>query len=100
MQIQITFKNLDPSDAVKTHATEKTEKLKKYFDGKIHVTWTFSTDKQDAIAHCHLLGNQMDYFGEANAEHHNLYLAIDDALSKIEKQIQRHKEKVTNHIHR
>lgn len=100
MQIQMSFKSMDPSDAVKEYAEEKTARLKKFFDGKIHVTWTFSQEKVDSVAHCHVLGNRMDYYGEARGEHHNLYAAIDESIDRIEKQIKKHKEIVTNHLHR
>jgi len=50
----------------------------------------FSEEKQDQIAHCHLTGNNMDYFGEAKTS--SLYASIDQGIVKIEKQIQKHKE--------
>jgi putative sigma-54 modulation protein len=98
MVINIAFKNIDSSEALSTYATEKTDKLKKYFNGKIHVTWTFSTEKTEFVAHCHLLGNHMDYFGEAS--HPTLQESIDDALDKIEKQVRKHKEIVKDHLHK
>jgi len=83
------------SDHLRDYATEKSERLKKYFDGNIHVTWTFSTEKERNIAHCHLVGNHMDYFGETDDE--SFTAAIDLTVEKIEKQIRKHKEIVTRH---
>src|SRR4051812_19868461 len=98
MVINMSFKQLDSSDTIRAYATEKTEKLKKYFNGKIHVTWTFSASKQDFIAHCHLVGNHMDYYGES--EKPTLQESIDDSLEKIEKQLRKHKEIVKDHLHK
>ncbi|MEK7690614.1 MAG: ribosome-associated translation inhibitor RaiA [Bdellovibrionota bacterium] len=95
MIINMSFKQLEPTEAIKAHATEKSEKLKKYFDGKIHVTWNFAVEKQSQIAHCHLVGNHMDFFGEAATE--DLYASIELAVSKLEKQLKKHKEIVTRH---
>jgi len=83
------------SDAIKVYTEEKCERLKRYFQGKISVTWNFSMEKEDRVAHCHLVGNNMDYFGEARTE--DLRASIDLALEKIEKQIKKHKEIVTSH---
>ncbi len=97
MVINISFKHMKTSDSIRDYATEKTERLKKYFDGKIHVSWTFSLEKQNHVAHCHLVGNHMDYFGETEAS--AFTEAVDLTIEKIEKQIKRHKEIVKDHLH-
>ena len=98
MILNISFKHLDATDAIKNYATDKSQKLKKYFKGKISVTWNFSIERQNQIAHCHLVGNHMDYFGEAETA--DLYASIDSAVDKIEKQLRKHKEIVKGHLHR
>ena len=95
MLIQISFKHMKSSDHLKEYANEKSERLKKYFDGKIHITWTLSVEKAGHIAHCHLVGNHMDYFGEGTEE--NMHAAIDTTIDRIEAQIRKHKEIVTKH---
>src|SRR4051812_42758147 len=98
MELKISFKQIDPSDALKAYAAEKSEKLAKYFRGRISVNWTFSVDKQLNVGHCHLIGNNMDYFGQAETE--NLYAAIDSVVEKIERQLRKHKEIVKDHLHK
>ena len=95
MNLNITFKQIDPSDFLKGFIKEKSETLTKYFDGRISVTWTISAEKQLKTAHCHLLGNSMDYFGEGSTE--DFKASVDVALDKIEKQVRKHKEIVKNH---
>ncbi len=97
MEITMTFKHLDSTEAIKMFAQEKTKRLARYFQGRVSITWSFSVEKQGQIAHVHLVGNHMDYFGEAATE--NLYRSIEGALTKIERQLKRHKEKTTNHLH-
>ncbi|MEK6578377.1 MAG: ribosome-associated translation inhibitor RaiA [Bdellovibrionota bacterium] len=98
MVLNISFKHMKTSDHIKDYTEKKSEKLKKYFKGKIHVTWSFSVEKDTMIAHCHLLGNHMDYFGEAMTE--DMEISIDRAVEKIEKQVRKHKEIVKDHLHK
>jgi putative sigma-54 modulation protein len=98
MELRISFKQIDHSDALESYAQEKSGKLAKYFRGRISVTWTFSMEKQLQVAHCHLVGNNMDYFGQAETE--DLYAAVDAAIDKIERQLRKHKEIVKDHLHR
>ena len=95
MTLHISFKNIDASDAMKTFIGDKSETLKRYFQGKIAVTWTLSVEKQSKVAHCHLVGNNMDYFGEGSTG--DFKASVDVALEKIEKQVRKHKEIVKNH---
>jgi putative sigma-54 modulation protein len=89
---------MDPSESLKEFITIKSEALKKYFHGQITVTWNLAMEKQMRIAHCHLVGQHMDYFGHSDTE--DFKASIDNALDKIEKQIRRHKEIVTHHHHK
>jgi len=90
-----TFKNIDSSDSLKTYAEEKAERFKKYFDGNVELTWTFDKQHGEFVSHCHLIGNRMDYFGEGQAT--DAYATVDLALTRLEKQIKKHKEIVTDH---
>lgn len=98
MVIKFSFKQMDSSDALKVYTEEKCEKLKKYFNGKITVNWNFSVDSLNKVAHCHLVGNHMDYFGEAMTE--DFHASVDTAVTKIERQLRKHKEIVKDHLHK
>lgn len=98
MTIQMRFKNLASSDSIKQYAKEKSENFKKYFRGRVSITWNFSIEKTQSIAHCHVVGNHIDVSGETSAE--SLRAAIDLTLEKVEKQIRKHKEIVKDHLHK
>jgi putative sigma-54 modulation protein len=98
MELHYSFKHMGPSDTLRDYAAEKSQKLAKYFDGKSNVTWSMSVEKQNRIVHCHLVGRNLDCFGEAVSE--DFYASIDLALEKIEKQLRKHKEIVKDHLHR
>lgn len=98
MDLQMSFKQMDASDAIKFYTQEKCETLTKYFQGRISVEWIFSVEKDVHIAHCHLMGNNMNYF--AQAETQEMHASVDMAIDKIERQIRKHKEVVKDHLHR
>lgn len=95
MIVDVHFKHMEASDSLRDYATEKSEKLKKYLDGKMHVTWNFVREHGEFISHCHLVGSHIDIFGEGRAD--EAYATVDMAISRIEKQVKRHKEIVTGH---
>ena len=98
MNLHIAFKQIEADDELKTYVESKSETLKRYFSGKVNVTWSLSAEKQNRIAHCHLVGNNMDYFGEGSTE--DLRASVGIALDKIEKQLRKHKEIVKDHLHK
>lgn len=93
----MTFKHIKATEKVKSYAQEKTERLNKYFNGKITVSWNFTFERDLAIAHCHVSGKDIDYFGECEAE--SLPASIDLVVEKIERQVRKHKEIVRDHLH-
>jgi putative sigma-54 modulation protein len=98
MNLNISFKQMDSSDALKELIREKSETLKKYFEGRISVNWNLTQERLNRTVRCHLLGNNMNYYSEAATE--DFKASIDEALEKIEKQIRKHKEIVKDHLHR
>lgn len=90
MILNISFRHMESSDSLKEFIELKSKILKKYFRGQISATWSLSIEKQGCIAHCHLVGNNMDYFGESTTQ--EFKSSIEIALDKIKKQVQRHKE--------
>ena len=95
MIVDVHFKHMDSSDSLRDYATDKSEKFKKYLDGKLHITWNFSREHGDFVAHCHIVGNHIDMFGEGDAD--DAYATVDMAISRLEKQLKKHKDIVTDH---
>jgi putative sigma-54 modulation protein len=98
MLVQLSFKHLEPTEALKNYAREKTGRLEKYFQGRIHVEWHFTSERQNTVARCHLRGNHMDYMADAATP--DSYASIDLAVDRIEKQLKKHKEMVKHRLHR
>ncbi len=95
MQIKISYKHIDSSPAIDEVTQKKSEKLKKYFRGKLNLNWIFTVEKQNHIAHCHLTGDHIDFYAESTTD--SLYAAIDQVVSQLDRQVRKNKELVTNH---
>lgn len=98
MNLKTSFKHVEPTESLKNYITDKSSRLNKFFDGRISVSWNITFENQAAIAHCHVVGNNMDYFGEGQAP--NFFAAVDFVIDKIERQVRKHKEQVRDHIHK
>ncbi len=97
MKITISFKHLNHTEALDQRIKEKTKKLQKFFQGNVEVHWTCYVDDTNHIADVKLLGPNFEYF--ACAKSNSLYKTIDMAVSKIEKQVSKKKERWKDHIH-
>ncbi|MEM6709990.1 MAG: ribosome-associated translation inhibitor RaiA [Pseudomonadota bacterium] len=98
MQLSITGHHLDITDSLRHYVTEKIERLERHYDNitNVHVVLTVEKLQQRAEATMHLSGAEV--FADANCE--DLYAAIDQLSHKLDRQIIRHKEKLTDHRHK
>lgn len=95
MQINITFRHVEPSDALKNYAIEKVDRLKKYFDGLVEGHVVFSQEKIRHHSEVTLQANGIRvYAKEENADFHS---ALDNVVDKLERQLVRYKEKIKRH---
>ncbi len=91
MNLNLTGRHLEITPAIRQHVMEKVGKIRNHFDGVMDVTVILSVDKlrQKAEGSVHVSGK--DLFVEADDE--NLYVAIDNMVDKLDRQIIKHKEK-------
>jgi len=97
MHINLTGHHLDLTDPLRNYVNEKLSKLERHFDHvtKLHVILGIEKHQHKAEATMHVAGGNGDLF--ANASHEDMYSAIDALASKLDRQVLRHKEKVTSH---
>jgi len=95
MQITTTFRHLDPSDALKSYAEEKLERVNKYIDEPV-VAQVFMTVEK--IRHCaEVTLTAKGITIKASEETNDMYSAIDAVVDKIERQLRRYKERIKYH---
>lgn len=97
MKIVITFKNIDHTPALDEKIRQKSEKLEKYLEGNTELHWTCSAHDECHTVELNLNGPSFHY--HATAESDNLYKTFDFAIEKMEKQLNKKKEKWKNKIH-
>lgn len=97
MQLDVTFRNIDSTSALKRYAQEKVERVKKYVDRPMeaHVVLFAQRHHMHADIQIHVHQSELVLRGKANEE--DMYASIDLAMDKIERQLRRYKEKLKNH---
>ncbi len=95
MQTSVTFKNLDPSDHLKSYVGDKLDRFDKLLDNPAEANVVLAVEKFRHIAEINLAGDRLSIIGKE--ETNDMYSAIDMALDKLEKQIKKNKEKIREH---
>jgi putative sigma-54 modulation protein len=96
MQTQFVFRHMDSSDAVRNYAEERLTKIKRYFSDPLKVSCVFSVEKINHIAQFDVtLRNGLTLHSSEQTE--SMYSSIDLALAKMERQVRRYKDRITNH---
>jgi putative sigma-54 modulation protein len=95
MQLNITFRHVEPSDALKAYVVEKVDRLKKYFDGLVEGHVILSLEKIRHTAEVILQANGIRV--NAREETADFYSAVDNVAEKLERQLVRYKEKLKRH---
>ncbi len=95
MQISITGHHLDVTDSLKSYVETKFQKLERHFDHvtDVHVILGVEKLNQKAEATVHISGAKL--FAEDHQE--DMYAAIDSLVDKLDRQVKKHKEKISNH---
>ncbi len=94
MQTSVTFKNLDPSDHLKSYVSNKLNKFDKLLDNPAEASVVLSVEKIRHTAEITITGDRLNINGRE--ETGDMYSAIDMALDKMEKQIKKSKQKMKN----
>ena len=88
MQINVTFRHVDPTPALRGHAEEKLERMvKKYLHRPVDAHVILSVSKERHTAEITLQADHVTMF--AKEETTDLYAAIDLAVEKLEHQAQK-----------
>jgi putative sigma-54 modulation protein len=95
MSVNITFRNLDPSDAIRDYAIERVSRVKKYVESPFDANVVLSVHKFRHTAEITITSDGFKVNGQEETE--DLYSAIDMVMDKIERQITKHRGKVLKH---
>ncbi|HEY5526387.1 MAG TPA: ribosome-associated translation inhibitor RaiA [Candidatus Anoxymicrobiaceae bacterium] len=96
MQIVVKGKNIEVTDALREHALEKASKIEKFGLDVREIEVTLLVEKnpsiqKNQIAEINVFGNKSTLRGVGRDR--DMYVAIDHAISKVERQIIKHHHK-------
>lgn len=96
MKFSVTFRKMDPTDAIKQYAEEKVKKIKRFFPDPINANVVLALERYQHRADVTItLHNGLVLKGQNTSD--DMYSSIDLAMSKIEKQVRRYKDKIRSH---
>ncbi|SDB32720.1 putative sigma-54 modulation protein [Pseudidiomarina indica] len=92
MQINLTGRHIEITDAMREYLDTKFKRLERHFDNINNVYVILSVEKlvQKAEATLHVNGGEI----YAESEHQDMYAAIDGLIDKLDRQVIKHKEKL------
>jgi len=92
MEIKITFRHLSVEPEFKEYAESGFQKLVRYIHRPVSAQAIFSKEKNRYIIELNVLADSNQFF--AREQDDNFYLAFDQALSKLESQIKRFRDRL------
>ena len=96
MQFSVTFRHMEATEALKSYARERLERIKKYLPDPIAVHVVMGTERYNHRVDVNLqLHNGLQIAGHEATE--NMYSSIDLVVAKIERQVRRYKDKLRHH---
>lgn len=98
MQVNISGHQLEVTEPLRTYIGEKLVRLERHFDKITNVQVTMTVEKllQKIEATLHIPGGSGEVV--ANAEHTDMYAAIDLLTDKLDRQLKKHKEKTQSQL--
>jgi putative sigma-54 modulation protein len=102
MNLTISGHHLEVTPALRSYVTGKLDRITRHFDQVVDVKVLLTVEKQKekekrqrAECNIHVKGN--DLFAES--AHEDLYAAVDELMDKLDRQVVKHKSRLTDHHH-
>ena len=97
MQIDITGHHVDVTPALRAYVTEKMQKIIRHSDQIISIRVILNVEKLQQLAEATInVGGRMVF---ANVSATDMYASIDGMVDKLDRQVRRRKDRITNHQH-
>ena len=90
MDVSISAKQMDLTDALKNYVTERISRVKKYTDFNLNANITLGVEKHRNHIHAIIKGNGF-YLNSEAEDPASMYKAIDHCVDKLETQLRRGK---------
>ncbi len=97
MQVNITFRHLEPTEALKVHVAGRVQHIQRYIDRPSEAHAVLHVENLDHHAEITVKAGRFLLRGTARSP--DMYASIDAAADKIVRQLKKHKEKI-HHAHK
>lgn len=95
MQVNVTGHHLDVTPALRDYVTTKLAKVERHFDNMTDVHCVLTVEKQEHKAEATIQVSGGTIHADSAAQ--SMYAAIDILADKLDRQVVKHKEKLTDH---
>lgn len=95
MQLNISGHHIEVTDSLRGYVEQKIERIERHFDivSDVHCILTVEKLRHKAEAKVNVSGGTI--FAETTEE--DMYAAIDGLVDKLDRQVRKHKEKLSDH---
>jgi len=95
MQINLSGHHIELTPSLRDYLQEKFTRIERHFENVTDVQCVLTVEKLEhrAEATIHVSGNSL----HAHSVEDDMYAAIDSLTDKLDRQIRKHKEKITDH---
>ena len=97
MQIDITGHHVDVTPALRAYVTEKMQRIMRHSDQVISIRVILKVEKLQQLAEATINVGGRTVFANVSAT--DMYASIDGLVDKLDRQVRRRKDRITNHQH-
>ena len=97
MQIKITGHHFEVTPALRAYVTEKMQKLARHFDQVNSINVILNIEKLQQVAEATVNAGGRTIFAVESAM--DMYASIDKLADKLDRQVRRYKDRITDHHH-
>ena len=97
MQINITGHHVEVTPALRAYVTEKMQKIARHFSQVNAINVILNVEKLQQQAEATVNANGRTIFAAESAM--DMYASIDKLVDKLDKQVRRYKDRITDHHH-
>ena len=91
MRVNITFRHMEGTEAIKEHVTKKVERARKFLQGPCEANVVMSVERHLHRCDVTVTAGRLAFKGAEETE--DMYTSVDKVMDKIERQIRRSKER-------
>jgi putative sigma-54 modulation protein len=97
MQINITGHHVEVTPALRAYVTEKMQRIARHFDQVSSINVILNVEKLQQQAEATVTAAGRTIFATETAM--DMYASIDKLVDKLDRQVRRYKERITDHHH-